>query len=90
MSVSGLTCSPSRCCLRLPDRNQGLVCRQVSAIPIAGKPKEIFDNLHIERSKWTVSTRRWKTQKTHLIRCGMGASYGDMAGESGDTAPVPR
>ncbi|KAK8606737.1 hypothetical protein V6N13_052499 [Hibiscus sabdariffa] len=59
--------------------------RQVSAIPIAGKPKEIFDNLRIERSKWTVSNRRWRTQKTQLIKCAMGASNGDMAGESGSS-----
>lgn len=25
---------------------------------------------------------RWKTQKTHLIKCAMDASYGDMASES--------
>ncbi|KAL4368008.1 hypothetical protein GQ457_05G006290 [Hibiscus cannabinus] len=85
MSVSGLTGSPSRCCFRLPDRNQGLVCRQVSAIPVAGKTKEIFDHLHIERSKWTVSNRRWKTQKTQLIKCAMGSSNGDMAAESGSS-----
>ncbi|KAE8701275.1 Pectin lyase-like superfamily protein isoform 1 [Hibiscus syriacus] len=89
MSVSGLF-PPPRCCLRLPDRNQGLICWQVSAIPNAGKPKEIFDNLRLERSRWTVSIRRWKTQKTHLINCAMDASYGDMAGESGGSSIFPR
>ncbi|XWS45514.1 hypothetical protein CRYUN_Cryun15aG0143000 [Craigia yunnanensis] len=90
MSVSGLTGSPSRCCLRLPDRNKGLVRRQVSAIPSAGKPKEKICLLHLERSSWTVSIRKWKTQKTHLIKCAMDASYGDMASESSGSAIFPR
>ncbi|EOX90907.1 hypothetical protein QUC31_002849 [Theobroma cacao] len=90
MSVSGLTGSPSRCCLRLPDRSRGLVCGQVSAIPSAGKPKEKFGLLHLERSSWIVSMTRWKTQKTHLIKCAMDASYGDMASESAGSAIFPR
>ncbi|KAE8703842.1 Pectin lyase-like superfamily protein isoform 1 [Hibiscus syriacus] len=89
MSLSGLF-PPSRCCLRLHDCNQGLVCRQVSAIPNAGKPKELLDNLRLERSSWTVSIRRWKTQKTHWIKCARDASYGDVAGESGGSSIFPR
>ncbi|MBA0620134.1 hypothetical protein Godav_005901 [Gossypium davidsonii] len=90
MSVSGLIASPSRCCLRLPDCNQGLVCRQVPSTPIASKPKAKFGKLHLERSRLTVSFRRWKMQKTHLIKCAMDASYGDMASESGGAAMFPR
>ncbi|KAE8685972.1 Pectin lyase-like superfamily protein isoform 1 [Hibiscus syriacus] len=91
MSISGLTGSSSRCCLRLPDPNQGLVvCRQVSAIPTAGKPNEKFGNLLLARNRWTVSIRRWKTQKTHLVKCAMDASYGDMASEAGGSAVFPR
>ncbi|XWS33826.1 hypothetical protein CRYUN_Cryun22dG0116400 [Craigia yunnanensis] len=90
MSVSGLTGSPLRCCLRLPDRNQGLVCRQVSAISSAGKPKEKNGLLHLESCSWAVSIRKWKTQKTLLIKCAMDASYGDMASESAGSAIFPR
>ncbi|KAK8717596.1 hypothetical protein V6N13_044857 [Hibiscus sabdariffa] len=91
MSISGLTGNPSRYCLRLPDNKQGLVvCRQVSAIPITGKPNEKFSNLCLARKRWTVSIRRWKTQKTHSIKCAMDASYGDMASESGGSAIFPR
>ncbi|XVF59734.1 hypothetical protein PTKIN_Ptkin07bG0299700 [Pterospermum kingtungense] len=82
MSVSGLTSTPSPCCLRLPDRNQGGVCRQVSAIPVAGKPKGKNGLLHVERSGWTVSIPKWKTQKPHLIKCAMDASYGESAGSA--------
>ncbi|KAE8685410.1 Pectin lyase-like superfamily protein isoform 1 [Hibiscus syriacus] len=91
MSVSGLTGCPSRCCLRLPDNNQGLVvCRQVFAIPTAGKPNEKFGNLRLARNRWTASIRRWKMQKTHLVKCAMDASYGDSASESGGSAIFPR
>ncbi|XP_022775396.1 protein CHAPERONE-LIKE PROTEIN OF POR1, chloroplastic-like isoform X2 [Durio zibethinus] len=89
MSVSGLTSSPSRCCLWLPNRNQGLVCRQVTAIPSDGKPDENFGLLHFE-SSWTSSIRKWKTQKTHLIKCAMDVSYGDMASESAGSDIFPR
>ncbi|XVF15868.1 hypothetical protein REPUB_Repub09cG0193200 [Reevesia pubescens] len=90
MSVSGLTVSPSRCWLRLPDCNRGLVCRQVSAIPNAGKSKEKIGLLHLERSSWAISIQKWKTQKTHMIKCAMDASYGDMASESAGSAVFPR
>ncbi|XVE82523.1 hypothetical protein DITRI_Ditri16bG0011700 [Diplodiscus trichospermus] len=90
MSVSGVTGSPSRCCLRSPDRNQGLVCRQVSALPSAGRPKEKIGLCHLERSCWTVSIKKWNTQRTHLIKCAMDASYGDMASDSAGSAIFPR
>ncbi|XVE87391.1 hypothetical protein DITRI_Ditri18aG0113800 [Diplodiscus trichospermus] len=90
MSVSGLSGCPSRCCLWLPNHNRGSICRQVSAVPSAGKPKENFGLLHFERSSWTVSTQMWKTQKTHLIKCAMDASSGDMANQSAGSAIFPR
>ncbi|XWS42137.1 hypothetical protein CRYUN_Cryun17cG0142900 [Craigia yunnanensis] len=90
MSVSGLIGSPSRCCPWLPNLNRGLVGGQVSAIPSSGKRKEKFGLLHFERSSWTVSIQKWKMQKTHLIKCAMDASYGDMASESAGSAIFPR
>ncbi|XP_022741530.1 protein CHAPERONE-LIKE PROTEIN OF POR1, chloroplastic-like isoform X2 [Durio zibethinus] len=81
MSVSGLTGATSQFFLRLPDCNQGLACRQTSAIPSAGKPKKKLGELLLE-SGWTISIQKWKTQKTRLIKCAMDASFGDMASES--------
>lgn len=78
MAAFGLTASSSRC-LRAP--GPGSLNRRASAFPSARKPKEQIGFLPVERTYWTGSVRRCGTQQSHLIKCAMDASYGDMSNE---------
>ncbi|RVW51772.1 hypothetical protein CK203_066759 [Vitis vinifera] len=79
MTVSGLTGSPLRYCLHVPAQGLGSLSRQVSA---SGNIVKFGENmaLHcLKRSYWDISTHGYSIKKAHLIKCSMGASYGDMA-----------
>ncbi|XP_030499888.2 LOW QUALITY PROTEIN: protein CHAPERONE-LIKE PROTEIN OF POR1, chloroplastic [Cannabis sativa] len=76
MTVSGLTGSPSRCCVRIPVTSSSLLgCN----FPQNVKPLGKTEVLSLGRSCLAGSIQRWSMQKTHLIKCAMDASYGDMA-----------
>ncbi|KAM6564695.1 hypothetical protein CsatB_024693 [Cannabis sativa] len=76
MTVSGLTGSPSRCCVRIPVTSSSLLgCN----FPQNVKPLGKTEVLSLGRSYLAGSIQKWSMQKTHLIKCAMDASYGDMA-----------
>lgn len=86
--MSGLTGSPLRYCLHVPAQGLGSLSRQVSA---SGNIVKFGENmaLHcLKRSYWDISTHGYSIKKAHLIKCSMGASYGDMADDP--TAIFPR
>lgn len=87
MSLSGLTGSPSGCCFQIPNRSRGLLCRRVSAIPGAEKPTGKVEFPHHQRA---ASALKLKTRQTNLIRCAMGASFGDMTNEPTGSEIFPR
>lgn len=87
MSVSGLTGSPSRCCLRIPVCSSGSV-KRVSAFTSPGKPKDQIKIAYLERWYWAGSAQGCKKQRTYSIKCAIDASYGDMS--DGSTAIFPR
>lgn len=78
--MSGLTGSPSRCCVRIPVSSSSLLSGRVSNFPQALKPVGKMEVLRLGRSYLAGSVRRWNSQqKNYLIKCAMDASYGDMA-----------
>lgn len=88
MTVSGLTGSPSRYCLHVPAQGLGSLSRQVSASRNIVKFGEKMALHCLKRSYWDISTHGYSIKKAHLIKCSMGASYGDMADDP--TAIFPR
>ncbi|XP_061999593.1 protein CHAPERONE-LIKE PROTEIN OF POR1, chloroplastic [Rosa rugosa] len=83
-SVAGLTGSPSRCCFQVSVGSSASRCRRVSNLPRA--EKSVL--LRAERSYWAGVTQRLNARKTHVIKCSMDASFGDMSNEP--TAIFPR
>ncbi|XP_062102526.1 protein CHAPERONE-LIKE PROTEIN OF POR1, chloroplastic [Humulus lupulus] len=81
MTVSGLTGSPSRCCVRIPVSSSSLLSRQASSSNFSQivNPTRKNKVLRLGRSYLAGSIQRWSIQNTHLIKCAMDASYGDMA-----------
>ncbi|GAV75902.1 DUF3353 domain-containing protein [Cephalotus follicularis] len=88
MSASGLTVSPSKCCLWLPARGKGSLCWRASASLSSSQPKERIGFLHLERSPWAGSMQICNRRQNYLIKCAMDASFGDMSNEQ--TAIFPR
>ncbi|KAM5546718.1 hypothetical protein ABKV19_001311 [Rosa sericea] len=87
-SVAGLTGSPSRCCFQVPVGSSASRCRRrVTNLPRAWKPAEKSVLLRAE-SYWAGVTQRLNARKTHVIKCAMDASFGDMSDEP--TAIFPR
>ncbi|KAL5560847.1 hypothetical protein UlMin_037058 [Ulmus minor] len=82
MHVSGLTGSPSRCCVRVPVSSSDPLYYMVPP----GKLILFVSAMNIIYS--TGSAQRCNIQKTHLIKCAMDASFGDMVNEP--TATFPR
>lgn len=87
MAVSGLTGSPSRYCFRIPVQCPGLLCGRVSLFPNCGTSRQSTESLRL-KSFCDGSRQRFKFQQSHLIKCAMDASFGDMANDS--TASFPR
>ncbi|KAJ7944199.1 Protein CHAPERONE-LIKE PROTEIN OF POR1, chloroplastic [Quillaja saponaria] len=88
MNISGLSGSPSRCCLQLPVRGLGFLNKRVTVFLSDGKDKGMLQFFQPERTNWVASRQQYTTQKTLFIKSAMDASYGDMANES--TAVFPR
>lgn len=86
--MSGLTGSPLRYCLHVPAQGLGSLSRQVSASRNIVKFGENMALHCLKRSYWDISTHGYSIKKAHLIKCSMGASYGDMADDP--TAIFPR
>ncbi|KAG8662775.1 protein CHAPERONE-LIKE PROTEIN OF POR1, chloroplastic [Manihot esculenta] len=72
MTVSGVTGSPSRCCLRIPVNGLGLFGRPRSAFPTAGAAKAELNLGRLDRCYWVGSVKRCNVKQS-----AMGASYGD-------------
>ncbi|XP_022751439.1 protein CHAPERONE-LIKE PROTEIN OF POR1, chloroplastic-like isoform X2 [Durio zibethinus] len=68
----------------------------MSVSGLAGSPSRCclrlmhHNQVLVRRSSWRVSIQKWETQKTHLIRCAMDSSFGDMASESAGSPIFPR
>lgn len=90
MTVSGLAGSPSRYCLHKPLRGPQSPSGRVSATQYVGKGRDEIGLLRLERSYWSGSIKRCKTQQTHLIKCAMDASFGNMANDPTGGAIFPR
>ncbi|RVX16505.1 hypothetical protein CK203_006089 [Vitis vinifera] len=88
MTVSGLTGSPSRYCLHVPAQGLGSLSRQVSASRNIVKFGENMALHCLKRSYWDISTHGYSIKKAHLIKCSMGASYGDMADDPTGTTYI--
>ncbi|XP_044469904.1 protein CHAPERONE-LIKE PROTEIN OF POR1, chloroplastic [Mangifera indica] len=78
MSVYGLTGCPSRCCLRTPVGGLGPL-KRVSALPSSWKPKDKIAVTCLERYYWLGSAQGCNKQRTHMIKCTMGASSNGSA-----------
>lgn len=80
MSLSGLTGSPSRCCIHLHSRGPGSLNKRVAVLPSTGKSRELF--CLERRNNWAGSTQRCNIQRTPFVKCAMDASYGDATHDS--------
>ncbi|KAL5557595.1 hypothetical protein UlMin_039831 [Ulmus minor] len=90
MSVSGLTGSPSRCCVQVPVSSSDSLCRRTTgcSVRISSSFASQCGQISLRRSYSAGSAQRWNIRKTHLIKCAMDASFGDMSNEP--TAIFPR